>query len=82
MQFEIADGGNRIWNIIVENGVLRKVSKEPIEKPICFLQLESATFLSILRREITVQQAFFKAKMYIKGDILLALKMNILASYL
>ncbi|MDO8744278.1 MAG: SCP2 sterol-binding domain-containing protein [Candidatus Brocadiaceae bacterium] len=76
IQFEITDDGNQIWNIIVENGVVRGITKEMIEKPTCTFKLSSFTFLSILSREITIQQAFFKGKMDIKGDVLLALRMN------
>ena len=76
VQFEITDDGNRIWNIIVENGVLREITKEMIEKPTCTFKLSSATFLSIFRSEMTLQQAFFKGKMDIKGDVLLARRMN------
>ncbi len=39
MQFEITDEGSRIWNIIVGNGVLRKVSN----KGRCILALNRTT---------------------------------------
>ena len=81
IQFEITDEGNRIWNIIGENSVIAGITREMIEKPTCTFKLSSATFLSIFRREITLQQAFFKGKMDIKGDLLLALKMNDLINY-
>ena len=81
IQFEITVEENRIWNIIVENGVTRKITKEMIEKPTCTFKLSSATILSIFRREITLQQAFFKGRMDIKGDLPLALKMNELINY-
>ena len=81
IQFEITDEENRIWNIIVENGVVREITKEMIEKPTCTFKLSSATFLSIFRREITLQQAFFKGKMDIKGYLHPALKMSDLINY-
>lgn len=82
IQFEITDSGNGIWNIVVENGLVKEVTKELREKPTCIFKLSSATFLSIIRREITPQQALFKRKVEIKGDMLLALKMNILVNYM
>lgn len=82
IQFEITDNGNGIWNIVVENGLVKEVIKKGYEQPTCIFALNSATFLSIIRREITPQQAFFKGKVEIKGNMLLALKMNILVNYL
>ncbi|MFQ5714090.1 MAG: SCP2 sterol-binding domain-containing protein [Candidatus Scalinduaceae bacterium] len=51
-------------------------------KPICIFRLDGHTFMSIVRREITPQQAFFKKEVQIEGDITLALKMNVLVNYL
>lgn len=82
IQFEISDNGNGIWNVIIENGLVKEVTKEVYEKPTCTFTLNSAMFLSIIKREITPQQAFFQGKVNIKGDLLLALKMNILVNYL
>lgn len=82
IQFEITDNGNGIWNIVVENGLVKEVTKEICEQPTCTFTLNSATFLSIIRREITPQQAFFKGQVEIKGHMLLALKMNILVHYM
>ena len=82
IQFEITDSGNGIWNIVVENGLIKEVTKKLHEKPTCTFKLSIATFLSIIRREITPQQAFFKRRVEIKGDMLLALKMNILVNYM
>lgn len=82
IQFEITDGVNGTWNIVVENGFVTEVTKETIEKPTCTFILDSNTFLSILRREITPQKAFFTGKVTIKGNMFLALKMNILVNYL
>ncbi len=82
IQFEITDNGNGIWNIVIEDGFVKEVMKEALVKPTCTFTLGSMTFLSILRREITPQMAFFKGKVEIKGDMLLALRMNILVNYL
>lgn len=82
IQFEITDNGNGTWNVMVENGFVKEVSEKALVKPTCTFTLDSNTFLSILRREITPRKAFFKGKVDIKGDVLLALKMNILVNYL
>ena len=82
IQFEITDSGNGIWYVVVENGFVTEVTRETLEKPTCTFILDSDTFLSILRREITPQKAFFKGKVAIKGNMLLALRMNILVEYM
>ena len=70
MQFEITDNGNGTWNIIVENGLVKEVTTELCVPPTCIFTLNSVTFLSIIKREITPQQAFFQGLVDIKGDIL------------
>lgn len=82
IQFQITDNGNGIWNIVVENGFVKEVTNKALEKPTCTFILCSDTFLSILRHEITPQKAFFTRKVDIRGDMVLALKMNILVNYL
>lgn len=82
IQFEITDNGNGIWNVVLENGSVKEVTKEMCEIITCVFKLDSATFLSILRRDISPQKAFFKGRIEIKGDMFLALKMNILVNYL
>ncbi|TVL97243.1 MAG: hypothetical protein CV087_22600 [Candidatus Brocadia sp. WS118] len=82
IQFEITDRGNGTWNIVVENGFITEITKETLEKPTCTFILDSDTFLSIIRRELTPQKAFFKGKVTIKGNMLLALRMNILVEYM
>jgi putative sterol carrier protein len=44
--------------------------------------MDSETFMSILKREFTPQKAFFKRKVKIGGNIMIALKMNVLVNYL
>ena len=60
MQFEITDNENGTWNIIVENGLVKDVTTELCVPPTCIFKLNSDTFLSIIKREITPQQAFFR----------------------
>ena len=80
------------WTIEVEAGFLKRVvrnytdtsstSSEPVLEPASTFLMHSETFMSILKREITPQQAFFKKKVQIQGDIMIALKMNVLVNYL
>jgi putative sterol carrier protein len=44
--------------------------------------LDGRTFMSIVRREITPQQAFFQKEVQIEGDMTIALKMNVLVNYM
>jgi hypothetical protein len=60
----------------------KAVSKEVILNPVCIIRLSGRTFMSIVRREITPQQAFFEKDVQIEGDMTLALKMNVLVNYL
>jgi len=82
IRFEITDDEDGQWNVFVENGLVRKITKGKSEKPTCTFQLDSDTFMSIVKREITPQQAFFKGKADVKGNIFLALKMNVLVEYM
>lgn len=76
IQFEITDKENGVWSIVIEKGIVKEVTKGAHNSPTSIFTLGSEVFLSILRREITLQQAFFSGKMDTKGDALLALKMN------
>ncbi len=44
--------------------------------------MDSDTFMSILKRVYTPQKAFLKRKVKIAGDVMIALKMNVLVNYL
>lgn len=78
IQLEITDTENGVWSIAIEKGVVKEVTKGAHNSPTSVFTLESEVFLSILRREITLRQAFFKGKLGTKGDALLALKMDAL----
>ena len=43
--------------------------------------MDGETFMSIIKREITPQQAFFRKMVQIEGDVTIALKMNVLVNY-
>jgi len=76
----------------VERGLLERVvrnctdtcvsSNETILHPESSFRMDSETFMSILKREFTPQKAFFKRKVKIGGNIMIALKMNVLVNYL
>ncbi len=84
------DGGS--WTIVVERGLLSRVvrnspdtcpsTNETILRPVSTFRMNSETFMSILRREYTPQKAFFKRKVKISGNVMIALKMNVLVNYL
>ncbi len=92
IRFDIAGDNAGSWTIEVEGGFLKRVvrnytdtsspSTEAVLEPASTFQMDSETFMSILKREITPQQAFFKKKVQIQGDIVIALKMNVLVNYL
>jgi putative sterol carrier protein len=92
IRFDIAGDNAGSWTIEVEGGLLKRVvrnytdtsspSTEAVLEPASTFRMDSETFMSILKREITPQQAFFKKKVQIQGDIMIALKMNVLVNYL
>ena len=110
IRFEIVGHNSGTWTIFIEEGILKRIvsdhlekdlieeaivqakgyhqtlpetaSEDILQKSVCTFQLEGKTFMSIIRREITPRQALFQRKVRIRGDMLLALKMNVLVNYL
>ncbi len=92
IRFDIDGDNGGSWTIVVECGLLKRVVRncsdacgspdETILLPASTFRMASETFMSILRREFTPQKAFFKRKVKIAGDIMIALKMNVLVNYL
>jgi hypothetical protein len=90
IRFDIVGQNAGSWTIVVADGILRRVSrnhpdtlnKDVALNPACIFRLDGRTFMSIIRREITPQQAFFEKKVQIEGDMALALKMNVLVNYM
>jgi hypothetical protein len=92
IRFDIDGDNGGSWTIAVEGGFLTRVvrnysdtcssSSETVLRPVSTFRMNSETFMSILKREFTPQKAFFKRKVKIAGDIMIALKMNVLVNYL
>ncbi|MGR3301397.1 MAG: SCP2 sterol-binding domain-containing protein [Candidatus Scalindua sp.] len=92
IRFDITGDNAGSWTIEVEGGLLKRVvgnytdtsspSSKAVLEPASTFLMDSETFMSIIRREITPQQAFFKKMVQIQGNIMIALKMNVLVNYL
>ena len=92
IKFDIDGDNGGSWTIEVECGLLKRVVKncsdtrsshnEAVLFPVSTFRMDSEIFMSILRREFTPQKAFFKRKVKIAGNIMIALKMNVLVNYL
>ena len=90
IRFDIIGQNAGSWTIVVEGGILKGISrnypdllnKDVALNPACIFRLDGRTFMSIVRREITPQQAFYEKKVQIEGDMALALKMNVLVTYM
>ncbi len=92
IRFDIDGDNGGSWTIVVQCGLLKRVARncsdtcgspnETTLLPVSTFRMDSETFMSILRREFTPQKAFFKRKVKIAGDIMSALKMNVLVNYL
>ena len=77
------------WGLVIEKGMVKDVicaKEEDIDpysrKPNCTFTMNGETFLSIIRKEISPQKAFFDRKVNVQGNMLLALKANVLVNYL
>ncbi len=92
IRFDIDGDNGGSWTIAVECGLLKHVVRncsdtctspnETTILPVSTFRMNSETFMSILRREFTPQKAFFKRKVKIAGNMMIALKMNVLVNYL
>jgi hypothetical protein len=92
IRFDIDGEYGGSWTIVVEGGLLKRVVKnysdasesslETELRAVSTFSMDSETFISILKREFTPQKAFFMKKVKIAGDIMIALKMNVLVHYL
>ncbi len=92
IKFDIDGDNGGSWTIAVECGLLKRVVRNYSDTcvslddttllPVSTFRMDSETFMSILRREFTPQKAFFKRKVKIAGNMMIALKMNVLVNYL
>jgi len=92
IRFDIDGDNGGSWTITIEGGHLKRVVRnlpdiysstvETGLNPVSTFQMDSETFISILKREITPQKAFFKRRVKMSGEIMIALKMNVLVNYL
>lgn len=82
IRFEMTDGDGGTWDVVVEKGMVKDVVRNSKGMPTSILKLSSAVFLDIIKRRITPQQAFFEGMMEIDGDMFIALKMNVLVSFM
>jgi hypothetical protein len=92
IRFDIEGDNAGSWSIVVEGGFLKRVvrnysdtgslSDEAVLVPASTFRMDGETLMSIIRREITPQQAFFRKMVQIEGDVTIALKMNVLVNYL
>ncbi len=92
IRFDIDGDNGGSWTIAVAGGLLKRVvrnysdtsssSNETALRPVSTFRMDSDTFMSILKRVYTPQKAFLKRKVKIAGDVMIALKMNVLVNYL
>ncbi len=82
IRFEMTDGDGGTWDVIVEKGVVKNVVRNSKGTPTSILKLSGDIFLDIIKRRITPQQAFFQGMVDIDGDMFIALKMNVLISFM
>lgn len=82
VQFNITGSGAGRWTLVLENGYAKEVVKDYPGIPDCILTMESSTFMDIVNGRITPQKALFEGKLSVAGDVMLGIKMSVLAYYL
>lgn len=82
IQFNITGSDAGKWTLILEDGYARGVVQGNHTHPDCILTLSGETFMAIVRKEITPQQALFQKKLAIEGNVMLGIKMTVLVNYL
>lgn len=82
IRFELTDGDAGTWDVVVVKGLVKEVVRNSKETPTCTLRMSSAIFLDIIKRRVTPQHAFFQRKVDIEGDMFIALRMNILVTFM
>lgn len=82
IRFEMTDGDGGTWDVVVEKGLVKDILRNSKETPTCTFKLSSAVLVDIIKRKITPQNAFFQRKVDIDGDMFIALKMNVLVTFM
>lgn len=82
VQFNITGEEAGKWTLVLEDGVAKEVIKGNHVLPDCTLTMDGNIFMAIVRQEIKPHQAFFEEKIKVDGDVMLGLKMAVLAPYL
>ncbi|HHT9119046.1 MAG TPA: SCP2 sterol-binding domain-containing protein [Candidatus Hypogeohydataceae bacterium YC41] len=82
VQFNITGGGAGTWTLVLENGYAKEVVKNYQGSHDCGLTMEGTTFMDIVRGKTTPHKALFDGKLSVSGNVLLGIKMSVLAHYL
>lgn len=82
VQFDITGEDAGKWTLVLEDGSAREVVRGNGVTPDCTLSMRGDVFMGIVRQEISPQQAFFENKIKISGNMMLGIKMAVLAPYL
>ena len=78
-QFEITGEGGGKWNIAIKEGTCQ-VREGQHDDPTVALTMASETWLAMVNKQLSGMQAFMSGKLKVKGDIMLAQKMQSLFS--
>lgn len=89
VEFHVSDIDRGRWGLVIEEGIAKNIihvennDPNPYPKaPTCTFTMNSKIFMAIVRKEISPKKAFFTRKIDVSGNIFLALKANVLVSYL
>ncbi len=89
VEFHITDIQDGKWGLVIENGFAKEIihARDGVADPYpkkttCTFKMSGDIFLAIAKKELKPQKAFFTRKVEVKGNMFLALKANVLVSYL
>ena len=75
--FQLDISGN-VWTLDLKNGNASASNSSSSSKPDIFINMDDATFLSLSDGSLSGQQAFMKGKLKIKGNMMLATKLDVI----
>ncbi len=82
VQFNITGSGAGRWTLVLENGYAKEVVRDYAGTHDCIITMDGATFMNIVKGKTAPQKALFEGKLYLDGNVMLGIKMSVLAHYL
>lgn len=75
MQFSFKDAGLN-YNLVFENGAVKEIKEGMVEKPDVFVEINSDTFIGILKKEVNAISAYSAGEIKVNGEMSDLLKLQ------